>query len=67
MKEKNLDLLLSASEDLSSILLFSKLAEAGIENDTIEKIWDLYPFFRVVKNLVEKALNNLQQIKDDIP
>lgn len=64
MNEKDLELIAYARESLTSLLLIFKMAEASIENDAIEKIWDLYPLFRVVKNLGEKALDNLWQIED---
>lgn len=64
MDDKNLELLACARENLSSILLLFKITEASIENDVIEKAWDLYPLFRVVNNLGEKALNNLWQMED---
>lgn len=64
MDDKDLELIACAREDLSSLLLIFKMTEASIENDVIEKVWDLYPLFRVVKNLGEKALNNLWQIED---
>lgn len=64
MNEKELELVSCARENLDSILLLSKLAEASIENDTVEKIWDLHPLFNAIKTLGEKALHNLWQTED---
>lgn len=63
MEEKYIEALLDAREQVDSILLLSNLVEASIENDTIEKVWDLYSVFNIMKILSEKALNNLQQIE----
>lgn len=64
MDEKDMEMLLYASEQSDSIVLLSTLAEAAIENDIIEKPWDLYLLFGVIKNLSKEALNKLRQIQD---
>lgn len=64
MEEKDLEALLLASEQVEAIVLLSRLAESAIENDVIEKIWDLYPIFCVFKTLSKESLDKLRQIQD---
>lgn len=66
MEEKELEMLIFASEQVDSILLLSNLAESSIENDTIEKVWDLYLLFGVIKKLSKDAISQLRQIQNQV-
>lgn len=63
MDEKDLEALIYAEEQVDSILVLSKLAQINIENNEIEKIWDLHLVFNAIKILSEKALHNLRKIE----
>lgn len=62
MNEKESEILISVTENVNSMLILSNLAEAAIESDTIEKIWDLYLLFNVFKILNQETLKKLRQI-----
>lgn len=66
MKEKELEKLISASEQVDSILLLSNLAESAIETDTIEKAWDLHLLFGMIKKLSKDASDKLLDIQESI-
>lgn len=66
MEENNIEKLLNASEVVDSILLLSRLAESAIENDVIEKIWDLHVLFGAIKRLCNEVLSDLRGIQEDL-
>lgn len=66
MEEKDIEKLINASEMVDAVSLLSNLAEAAIENGTVEKIWDLHLLFKVIKKLSEETLSDLRQIQDQI-
>lgn len=62
MDEKETEAFISASENVDSILLLSKMAENAIENESIEKSTDFYLLFRVFKTLSQQTADNLEEI-----
>lgn len=66
MDNKNIETLLYASEKADSIELLSKLAKAAIENDIIEKPWDLYLLLGVIEKLSKDISDKLWQIQDEL-
>lgn len=64
MEKKEIELLLSASETLSSVLLIAQFTENAIENEIPEKVWDIYPIIGAIKRLTKEALGNLREIQN---
>lgn len=64
MEEKDIKKLINASEMVDAVLLLSNLAKSAIENETVEKIWDLHLLFEIIKKLSQEALSDLRQIQD---
>lgn len=65
MEENNIEKLLTVSESVDSVILLSKLAESAIENDAVEKTWDLYILFGTIRKLCTEALRDLREIQED--
>lgn len=64
MEEKDTEALIYASEQVNSILILSNLTQTSIENDAIEKLWDLHSIFNIINILSEKALTHLREIQN---
>lgn len=66
MEENNIEKLINASEIADSVLLLARLAESAIENDAIEKVWDLHVLFGAIKRLCNEVLSDLGEIQEDL-
>ena len=54
-----------AKSEIEVILLLSKLAKSGIENELIQSPWDLYLLFDVLIPLCSKTIGKLTDIQDE--
>lgn len=66
MHENNIEKLINASESVDSVMLLSKLTESAIENDVVEKTWDLHILFGTIRKLCREALRDLRDIQEDL-